>query len=120
MPPIRLSRPLTSLPLLTRSTSIPTHSFPTTRCLSTTPHRQSSHYDPPTGWLWGVPPGEKYKKEGWEAVWIYGFFGSFVAVGIAWAFKPDTSIQTWALEEARRRLEKEGILADPDDEVAAK
>jgi len=24
------------------------------------------------------------------------------------------SIQTWALEEARRRLEAEGILADPD------
>lgn len=26
-------------------------------------------------------------------------------------------IQTWALEEARRRLEAEGILADPDDEA---
>lgn len=26
-------------------------------------------------------------------------------------------IQTWALEEARRRLEAEGILPDPDDEV---
>ena len=24
-------------------------------------------------------------------------------------------IQTWALEEARRRLEKEGILEDPDE-----
>jgi len=24
------------------------------------------------------------------------------------------SIQTWALEEARRRLEAEGILQDPD------
>jgi hypothetical protein len=24
-------------------------------------------------------------------------------------------IQTWALEEATRRLEKEGILPDPDD-----
>lgn len=24
------------------------------------------------------------------------------------------SIQTWALEEARRRLEAEGILPDPD------
>lgn len=26
-------------------------------------------------------------------------------------------IQTWALEEARRRLEAEGILPDPDDEA---
>jgi len=40
--------------------------------------------------------------------------GSLVVAGIAYAFKPDTSIQTWALEEARRRLEKEGILEDPD------
>lgn len=26
-------------------------------------------------------------------------------------------IQTWALEEARRRLEIEGVLPDPDNEV---
>ncbi|EEP80960.1 conserved hypothetical protein [Uncinocarpus reesii 1704] len=72
------------------------------------------HYDPPTGWLWGVKPGQKYVKEGWEGLWTYGFVGSLVVAGIAYAFKPDTSIQTWALEEARRRLEKEGILEDPD------
>jgi hypothetical protein len=29
---------------------------------------------------------------------------------------PLISIQTWALEEARRRLEAEGILKDPQDE----
>ena len=27
---------------------------------------------------------------------------------------PQRSIQTWALEEARRRLEAEGILEDPE------
>lgn len=117
-------------------------------------------------------------KEGWENLFIYGFFGSLILGGVAYAFKPDTSyvnphrftlpivskkrnygrlrgysysfyensffltnsgfmpvsflkymhdnvgndeancyhfrIQTWALEEARRRLEKEGILEDPD------
>jgi hypothetical protein len=26
----------------------------------------------------------------------------------------DRSIQTWALEEARRRLEAEGVLEDPE------
>ncbi|KAL8849648.1 MAG: hypothetical protein Q9221_005415 [Calogaya cf. arnoldii] len=52
----------------------------------------SSHYDPPSGWLWGIPPGEKREKEAWEGMWM---------------------IQTWALEEARRRLEAEGILPDP-------
>ncbi|KAJ5333233.1 NADH:ubiquinone oxidoreductase ESSS subunit [Penicillium brevicompactum] len=37
----------------------------------------------------------------------------FLVAGVAYVFKPDTSIQTWALEEARRRLEAEGILEDP-------
>ncbi|KAI2628152.1 ESSS subunit of NADH:ubiquinone oxidoreductase-domain-containing protein [Xylaria nigripes] len=76
----------------------------------------SSHgpqYDPPTGWLFGVKPGEKYQKEGWETPFFYGFCGSLLLAGVAYAFKPDTSIQTWALEEARRRLEAEGILEDP-------
>ncbi|KAJ5815004.1 hypothetical protein N7474_006781 [Penicillium riverlandense] len=71
------------------------------------------HYDPPTGWLFGVKPGQKYEKEGWEGVWYWGFIGSLVVAGVAYVFKPDTSIQTWALEEARRRLEAEGILEDP-------
>ncbi|KAJ5089504.1 hypothetical protein N7532_008188 [Penicillium argentinense] len=72
------------------------------------------HYDPPTGWLFGVKPGQKYVKEGWEGIWYYGFIGSFLVAGVAYVFKPDTSIQTWALEEARRRLEAEGILEDPE------
>ncbi|OCK90292.1 uncharacterized protein K441DRAFT_473103, partial [Cenococcum geophilum 1.58] len=71
------------------------------------------HYDPPSGWLWGVPPGQKYQKEGWENIWFWGFCGSLGLGVIAYAYKPDTSIQTWALEEARRRLEAEGILTDP-------
>ncbi|KAL2119724.1 hypothetical protein VTJ04DRAFT_6685 [Mycothermus thermophilus] len=86
---------------------------------STTPRRAGGghggmEYDPPTGWLWGVRPGEKYEKEGWENLFIYGFWGSLIVFMIAYAFKPDTSIQTWALEEARRRLEAEGILEDPN------
>ncbi|OGM44592.1 NADH-ubiquinone oxidoreductase [Aspergillus bombycis] len=97
------------------------------------------HYDPPTGWLFGVKPGQKYVKEGWENIWYYGFIGSLLVAGVAYVFKPDTSyvnplrsacyqharykqqkllccmnIQTWALEEARRRLEAEGILEDPE------
>ncbi|KAF2032754.1 hypothetical protein EK21DRAFT_109815 [Setomelanomma holmii] len=73
-----------------------------------------SHYDPPNGWLFGVKPGEKYEKEGWEGAMYWGFCGALGFGVVAYAFKPDTSIQTWALEEARRRLEAEGILADPD------
>ncbi|KAF7513303.1 hypothetical protein GJ744_009724 [Endocarpon pusillum] len=91
------------------------------RPLSTTQARSSggsddhsSHYDPPGGWLWGIRPGEKYEKEGWENLFFYGFYGSIGLACVAYAFKPDTSIQTWALEEARRRLEIEGILEDPE------
>ncbi|KFY70668.1 hypothetical protein V499_09009, partial [Pseudogymnoascus sp. VKM F-103] len=43
-----------------------------------------------------------------------GFGGGLVALTVGYAFKPDTSIQTWALEEARRRLEVEGILKEPE------
>ncbi|EJT80622.1 hypothetical protein GGTG_00617 [Gaeumannomyces tritici R3-111a-1] len=83
---------------------------------STSARRGASHgpeYDPPTGWLFGVKPGEKYQKEGWENIMYIGFFGSLAVFTVAMAYKPDTSIQTWALEEARRRLEAEGILEDP-------
>ncbi|KAK6850795.1 NADH:ubiquinone oxidoreductase 11.6kD subunit [Apiospora arundinis] len=87
------------------------------RTFSSTAARPASHgpqYDPPSGWLFGVKPGEKYQKEGWETPFYYGFCGTFALAAIAYAFKPDTSIQTWALEEARRRLEAEGILEDPE------
>ncbi|KAI0860885.1 ESSS subunit of NADH:ubiquinone oxidoreductase-domain-containing protein [Xylaria cubensis] len=88
----------------------------TTRPFTASARTSASHgpqYDPPTGWLFGVKPGEKYQKEGWETPFFYGFCGSLVLAGVAYGFKPDTSIQTWALEEARRRLEAEGILEDP-------
>jgi hypothetical protein len=49
------------------------------------------HYDPPGGWLWGIRPGEKYEKEGWEDIFIYGFGGCFLVAGIAYVFKEDTS-----------------------------
>ncbi|OQE43524.1 hypothetical protein PENCOP_c003G06211 [Penicillium coprophilum] len=89
-----------------------TKAFSTRSSLYAADH--GDHYDPPTGWLFGIKPGQKYVKEGWENIWYYGFIGSFLVAGVAYVFKPDTSIQTWALEEARRRLEAEGILEDPD------
>ncbi|KAK4957569.1 hypothetical protein LTR10_005536 [Elasticomyces elasticus] len=76
-------------------------------------HAHEEQYESPSGWLFGVKPGEKYENEGWENVWYYGFFGSLLFGVVGYCYKPDTSIQTWALEEARRRLEAEGILEDP-------
>lgn len=48
-------------------------------------------YDPPTGWLFGVRPGEKPEKEGWENMAFYGLCGSLAVAGVAYAFKPDTT-----------------------------
>jgi hypothetical protein len=66
----------------------------TTRPFSLTTRRQGGgggqQFDPPTGWLWGVKPGEKPEPEGWE--WpMYIFCGSLVIAGIAMAYKPDTA-----------------------------
>lgn len=49
-----------------------------------------SHYDPPSGWLFGVKPGEQYEKEGWENAMFWGFGGACAFGVIAYAFKPDT------------------------------
>ncbi|KAH7381054.1 ESSS subunit of NADH:ubiquinone oxidoreductase-domain-containing protein [Cadophora sp. MPI-SDFR-AT-0126] len=120
MPPLQPSRALRAARSITSPSSTSLRIALTTRAFSSTPaaraadHAHEDHYDPPTGWLFGVKPGEKAEKEGWETVWVYGFFGSLAAGVVAYAFKPDTSIQTWALEEARRRLEVEGILKEPE------
>ncbi|KAK3316363.1 ESSS subunit of NADH:ubiquinone oxidoreductase-domain-containing protein [Apodospora peruviana] len=116
-------RPLLSSAVVRATGAATTRTTAAARPFSTTPRAAAgggsheSQYDPPTGWLWGVKPGEKYVNEGWENLMFYGFGGSLVVFTIAYAFKPDTSIQTWALEEARRRLEAEGILEDPHPEV---
>merc|ERR1712000_399569 len=111
MPPLQPTRALRAARSINLTSSSITTSTLTPR---TADHAHEDHYDPPTGWLFGVKPGEKAEKEGWEAIWVYGFFGSLAAGVVAYAFKPDTSIQTWALEEARRRLEVEGILKEPE------
>lgn len=48
-------------------------------------------YDPPGGHLWGIKPGEKAPKEGWENLFYYGYGGSLLVFAVAYAFKPDTS-----------------------------
>jgi hypothetical protein len=80
-----------------------TNTATTTRALSTTrPLRAAashddhhggghdSHYDPPGGWLWGVPPGEKRKSEGWEWPAVLYCVSIVVAV-VAYTMKEDTS-----------------------------
>ncbi|GMF79492.1 unnamed protein product [Aspergillus oryzae] len=82
-----LSHSLRSRCLLRRPQNI--QGFSTRTNLRAADH--GDHYDPPTGWLFGVKPGQKYVKEGWENIWYYGFIGSLLVAGVAYVFKPDTS-----------------------------
>ncbi|KAM6498175.1 NADH:ubiquinone oxidoreductase, ESSS subunit [Amanita muscaria] len=72
----------------------------------------SSHgapqYNEPSGWLFGEkppPPGQKRVKEDWENIWYIGMFGTMAFATVMLYYKPDTSIQTWALQEAKARME---------------
>jgi hypothetical protein len=73
------------------------------------------------------PPGQKRQKEDWENVWVIGMFGTMGLAMVLLYYKPDTrfagiwviqnflstthvdfSIQTWALKEAKERMEARG------------
>jgi len=85
-------------------------------CLRRIPGRRfASHeapqYNEPSGYLFGekpLPPGQKRVKEDWENIWYWGMFGSMGFAAVMLYYKPDTSIQTWALEEAKSRMEARG------------
>jgi len=87
MIPRPLSHALRSRCLLRKPQSI--QGFSTRSNMRAADH--GDHYDPPTGWLFGIKPGHKYVKEGWESLFYYGFIGSLLAAGVAYVFKPDTS-----------------------------
>ncbi|KAF7310965.1 hypothetical protein HMN09_00639800 [Mycena chlorophos] len=77
------------------------------RCASHGP----PEYNEPTGLLFGEKPppaGFRRIKEPWENVWYWGMYGSMVVGAVLMYFKPDTSIQTWALKEAKARMEQRG------------
>ncbi|KZP31271.1 Ndufb11, NADH dehydrogenase 1 beta subcomplex subunit [Athelia psychrophila] len=77
--------------------------------------RYASHGAPPpnepSGWIFGEkppPPGQKRTREDWEIIWYSGMFGAMATAGVLHYYKPDTTIQTWALAEAKARMEARG------------
>jgi len=73
------------------------------------------HFNEPSGQLFGEKPltaGQKRKREDWELMWYFGMFGSMILAGVGLYYKPDTSINTWAMKEAKARMEARG---DPTD-----
>ncbi|WOO76621.1 uncharacterized protein LOC62_01G000250 [Vanrija pseudolonga] len=85
----------------------------TARPAALAPGRFGSHgpsYNEPSGYVYGeVPPTVgKRQREGWELITYLGLGGALVFAGVVIAYKPDTSIQTWALAEAKRRMDERG------------
>ncbi|KAI0080114.1 hypothetical protein K474DRAFT_1590760 [Panus rudis PR-1116 ss-1] len=78
-------------------------------------HGHGPQYNEPTGWLFGEKPppaGQKRKKEGWENMWYVGIYGTMFVTAVLLYYKPDTSIQTWAIQEAKTRMEARGEKTD--------
>jgi len=101
----RLSRPVFRTQIISRPTSATRHFSTTPRILASTAaaktgdhasdhaehgHGHESHYDPPGGWLWGIRPGEKAEREGWE-IPFYVMCAGYVVAVIAYSMKEDTS-----------------------------
>eukprot|EP01134_Creolimax_fragrantissima_P004131 CFRG4131T1 len=54
------------------------------------------------GFLFNEKPGAR-KKERWEYIWVYGMGGAFVFAAVGLWNVPDTSMDTFANEEIKRR-----------------
>ncbi|KAF9069109.1 ESSS subunit of NADH:ubiquinone oxidoreductase-domain-containing protein [Rhodocollybia butyracea] len=72
---------------------------------------EAPQFNEPSGWLFGEKPpapGQKREKEDWENIWYFGMFGSMAFAAVMLYYKPDNSIETWALREAKARMEARG------------
>ncbi|WWD17416.1 hypothetical protein CI109_101857 [Kwoniella shandongensis] len=81
--------------------------------VQTVARRYASHgpsYNPPSGYLFAERPtkGGKRVKESWENIYYIGMFGGMALAAVILTYKPDTSIQSWALKEAKARLDARG------------
>ncbi|KAH9950469.1 ESSS subunit of NADH:ubiquinone oxidoreductase-domain-containing protein [Amylocystis lapponica] len=59
-----------------------------------------------------TPSWTKRKREDWEMIWYIGMYGSMALAGVLLYYKPDTSINAWALNEAKARMEARGEKTD--------
>ncbi|KAJ3868706.1 ESSS subunit of NADH:ubiquinone oxidoreductase-domain-containing protein [Lentinula novae-zelandiae] len=77
--------------------------------------RLASHgapqFNEPSGYLFGekpLAPGQKRVKESWENIWYIGMFGSMAFAAVMLYYKPDNGVESWALREAKERMEARG------------
>merc|ERR1711974_26058 len=65
-----------------------------------------AHFNEPTGYLFGEKPpapGKKRVREDWEAIYYWGMFGGMALGGVLIYYKPDTSIEGWARQQAKEK-----------------
>jgi len=63
----------------------------------------------PTGHLFGeepLAPGESRKWEDWEAPFYLTGIATVMILSVGLSARPDTGIQHWARDEAKRRMEE--------------
>ncbi|ORX65713.1 hypothetical protein DL89DRAFT_286804 [Linderina pennispora] len=92
----------------------------------------AQHFNEPGGYLFGVKPGQKYEKEGWETIWV----GRVSGLRLLWRPSVFTTsrtpgkgtalddlialvrrqaraqVRTWARQEAERQMREEGDVLE--------
>ncbi|XP_019160995.1 PREDICTED: uncharacterized protein LOC109157595 [Ipomoea nil] len=74
------------------------------------PFLTPGHQERPNGYLFSrtpPPPGQSRKWEDWELPCYVTSFLTIVILGVGLNAKPDLTIETWAHQEAIKRLELE-------------
>lgn len=89
-----ITSPRAHLRIITSPSLTARRNLTSTQTRSAGDHAHEDHYDPPSGWLWGVKPGEKYENEGWENLWYYGFCGTLLFGVVGYCYKPDTRYES--------------------------
>jgi hypothetical protein len=75
-------------------------------------HHHEEHHTDEDGRPFGLKPGQKYQREGWEIPYLTIFYGSIVLLIGSLALKPDYGVHTWAKEELLRRENASADILD--------
>ncbi|MCD9642626.1 hypothetical protein HAX54_029511 [Datura stramonium] len=80
------------------------------------PFTTPGHQERPNGYLFNrvpPPPGQSRKWEDWELPCYVTSFLTIVILGVGLNAKPDLTLETWAHQEALKRLELESSSQAP-------
>jgi len=72
-------------------------------------HGHSEHYDVAGGYLFGVKPGERREREGWEWMYYIFMFGGMAFITVGLFLKPggNDTMGQWAQQEIKLRKQNQ-------------